>query len=215
MQDTQNRSTRARTIALAGLLQAVYLVQQTGKGIFRDAADTRTCLESIFRTEAESAEAVFGGVPALHNGLELLGSQLGSDNSRRDMELTAYVITLMHLERKLARNRTMLNELGQGIVRIQGQADFFEDYNTAVIAALAELYQQTISTLAPRIMVRGEPVVLASPDSQQMIRALLLAGMRAAVLWRQCGGNRMRLIFGRKSLLACSRELLLEARQHA
>ena len=62
-------------------------------------------------------------------------------------------------------------------------------------------------------MVRGEQAVLASADSQHMIRALLLAGMRAAVLWRQCGGNRMKLIFQRKALLECSRELLLEARQ--
>jgi high frequency lysogenization protein len=215
MPNPRNRTTRARTIALAGLFQAVYLVQQTGKGIFRDSADTKTCLDSIFRKEAESAEAVFGGVAALHNGLELLGSQLGNDNSRRDMELTAYVITLMHLERKLERNRVMLNTLGQGIERIQAQADFFEEYKPAVIAALADLYQDTVSTLSPRIMVRGEPVVLASPDSQQMIRALLLAAMRAAVLWHQCGGNRIRLIFGRKALLACSRELLQEARQHA
>jgi high frequency lysogenization protein len=214
MTDTHNRTTRARAIALAGLFQAVYLVQQTGKGVYRDSADTKTCLDSIFRTQAETAEAVFGSVATLHNGLELLGSQLGNDNNQRDMELTAYVITLMHLERKLARNRAMLNALGQGIQRVQAQADFFEEYKPAVIAALADLYQETISTLSPRIMVRGEPVVLASPDSQQMIRALLLAGMRAAVLWHQCGGNRIRLIFQRKALLACSRELLQEARQH-
>ncbi len=62
-------------------------------------------------------------------------------------------------------------------------------------------------------MVRGEPVVLASPDNQHMIRALLLAGMRAAVLWRQCGGNRIRLILGRKALLDCCRELQQEARR--
>jgi high frequency lysogenization protein len=214
MPNPRNRTTRARTIALAGLFQAVYLVQQTGKGVFRDSADTKTCLDSIFRTEAGSAEAVFGSVAALHNGLELLGSQLGNDNSRRDMELTAYAITLLHLERKLARKRSMLDELANGIERIRAQLQFFDEYSPAVIAALAELYQQTISTLRPRIMVRGEPVVLASPDNQQMIRALLLAGMRSAVLWRQCGGNRMRLIFGRKTLLACAHGLLQEARQH-
>ena len=102
MPDTHNRTTRARTIALAGLFQAVQLVQQTGKGIFRDAAATRTCLDSIFRTDTASVEAVFGSIPALRNGLEVLELQLGNDNSRRDTELTAYAITLTHLERKLA-----------------------------------------------------------------------------------------------------------------
>jgi CII-binding regulator of phage lambda lysogenization HflD len=36
--------------------------------------------------------------------------------------------------------------------------------------------------------------------------------MRAAVLWRHCGGSRLKLILQRKTLLECSRELLLEAR---
>jgi high frequency lysogenization protein len=215
MTDPRNRTTRARTLALAGLFQAVQLVALTGKGMFRDAAATRTALDSIFRTDAPTVEAVFDNIPALRNGLEVLEAQLGNDSSRRDMELTTYAVTLLHLERKLARNQAMLGELGRGITRIQGQLEFFDDYSPAVIAALADLYQQTISTLAPRIMVRGEPVVLASPDNQQMIRALLLAGMRAAVLWRQCGGNRLRLIFGRRAMLACCRELLQEARRHA
>lgn len=212
MADPDNRTTRARTIALAGLFQAVYLVQQTGKGLFRDAAATRSCLDSIFSTDAESVEAVYGGVASLRTGLETLDIQLGGDNARRDMELTAYAITVVHLERKLSGNRAMLDELGKGIARIRGQVEFFEEYSPAVIAALAELYQQTISMLRPRIMVRGEPVVLASPDNQHMIRALLLAAIRAAVLWRQCGGSRLRLVLGRKPLLACARDLLAEAR---
>jgi high frequency lysogenization protein len=46
-----------------------------------------------------------------------------------------------------------------------------------------------------------------------MIRALLLGGMRAAVLWRQCGGNRLQLLLRRKALLRACRELLEEARR--
>ena len=59
----------------------------------------------------------------------------------------------------------------------------------------------TVSTLQPRIMVKGDGNVLRNADSKRMIRALLLAGMRAAVLWRQCGGNRIRLIFQREQLI--------------
>ncbi|HSR54696.1 MAG TPA: DUF489 family protein, partial [Alphaproteobacteria bacterium] len=32
-------------------------------------------------------------------------------------------------------------------------------------------------------------------------RALLLAGIRAAVLWRQVDGSRLRLLFGRKRIV--------------
>lgn len=206
--DTCNRAT-----ALAGMFQAVRLVQQTGRGEHRDDTATGASLGSIFNTDPESVQAVYGTPAALRTGLEVLLDQLGSDNKQRDMELTGYVITLLHLERKLARKPVLLDTLGAGIDRAREQAGFFSFSHPAVIASLADVYKQTVSTLQPRIMVRGEQSVLANPDNKNMIRALLLAGMRAAVLWRQCGGNRLKLIFQRKALLECSRDLLLEARQ--
>ena len=207
-----NTDTRSRAIALAGMFQAVRLVQQTGRGEHRDETATAASLGSIFNTDPESVLAVYETPAALRIGLEVLLSQLGTDNKQRDMELTGYVITLLHLERKLARNPALLDKIGTGIDKAREQAGFFSNTHPAVIAGLADVYKQTVSTLQPRIMVRGEQAVLANPGSKNMIRALLLAGMRAAVLWRQCGGSRLKLILQRKTLLECSRELLLEAR---
>jgi high frequency lysogenization protein len=62
-------------------------------------------------------------------------------------------------------------------------------------------------------MVKGEQSILTGTDSRNMIRALLLGGMRAAVLWRQRGGNRVELLFRRKLLLRHCTELLEEARR--
>ena len=202
-----------RAIALAGLFQAVRLVQQTGRNDYRDEAANSAILGSIFNTDPESALAVYGTPVALQIGLEMLIGQLGNDNKKRDMELTGYVITLLHLERKLARKPRLLETISAGIDKAREQAGFFSSSHPTVIASLADIYKQTVSTLQPRIMVRGEQAVLANPDSKNMIRALLLGGMRAAVLWRQCGGSRLKLIFQRKALLECGRELLLEARQ--
>jgi high frequency lysogenization protein len=70
-----------------------------------------------------------------------------------------------------------------------------------VIARLGACYQQTLSTLRPRIIVHGEPATLGDPDNRQRIRALLLAAIRAAVLWRQCGGGRLTLLLHRRQLL--------------
>jgi len=200
---------RARAIALAGLFQAARLVQQTGRGQRRDTGATHAVVASIFNTDPADVMAVYGGAAALHNGLEVLNRQLGSNSGERDLELTAYAVTLLALERKLARDRRLLDRLAAGIGAIaRPPADVL---NETVITALAGLYQQTISTLTPRVMVRGEPEILASPEAQRMIRALLLGGMRAAVLWHQCGGNRLRLIFGRRTLRAAARALLQEA----
>lgn len=204
---------RDRCIALAGLFQAVRLVQQTARGEHRDAAATSACLRSIFTTDPETTLGVYGEVSALQTGLEVLQAQLGSDSTRRDMELTAYAITLLHLERKLNRQPEMLRALGDGIRKVNAQSAYFDHTHPTVIAALAELYTSTISTLQPRIMVKGEQSILTGNDSRNMIRALLLGGMRAAVLWRQCGGNRLQLLFRRKVLLLTGDELLQEARR--
>jgi high frequency lysogenization protein len=215
MAQTDNHNIRARTIALAGLFQAVQLVQQTGQGKFRNRDATHACIESIFSTDAVTVEAVYGELPLLRAGLELLDNQLGNLQVRRDLVLTGHVITILHLERKLSRNRTMLARLAEGIEQARKQAAYFEGHSPPVVAALAELYQQTISTLKPRIMVRGEPVILANPENQQMVRTLLLAGIRAAVLWRQCGGSRWRLLIERRAMLDCARSILQELSQHA
>ena len=202
-----------RCIALAGLFQSVRLVQQTARGERRDAAATAACLRSIFNTDPASTLAVYGDIASLRTGLETLQAQFGSDNARRDMELTTYAITLLHLERKLNRQPVMLRALGDGIGNIATRTGFFDHAHPAMIAALAELYSSTISTLQPRVMVKGEQSILTGTDSRNMIRALLLGGIRAAVLWRQCGGNRVQLLFRRKALLRTCSELLQEARK--
>lgn len=202
---------RERAIALAGMFQAVNLVRQTARGETRNQDDTITCIGSIFNTEPESVIAVYGNLGNLYTGFDLLGKQLGN-NRQRDMELTRYVITLIHLERKLDRKQVLLEQIRAGIDKARGQLEFFDMTHTSVIAALAEVYKQSVSTLQPRILVSGDQSVLANPDNKNMIRALLLAAMRAAVLWRQCGGSRFKLLFQRKPLLECSHTLLGEIR---
>jgi high frequency lysogenization protein len=208
-----NSAIRDQTIALAGMYQAVRLVQQTAQGERRDADATRACIRSILNTDPESAIDVYGDSHALMLGLEVTTGQLGNDSTQRDMVLTGYVITLIHLERKLSRNTDLMKALATGIDRIKGQIKSVDEVEPDIIAALAALYRDTISTLQPRIMVKGEESVLRNSDSKNMIRALLLAGMRAAVLWKQRGGNRMRLILQRKQILDCCAELLGEARR--
>ncbi len=206
-----NSAIRDQSIALAGMFQAVRLVQQTAQGERRDAAATEASIRSILNTDPESAIDVYGNSRALMLGLEVTTGQLGNDSKQRDMALTGYVITLMHLERKLSRNADLMKALATGIDRVKGEIKSADELDPGIIAALAAVYRDTVSTLQPRIMVKGEESVLRNSDSKNMIRALLLAGMRAAVLWKQRGGNRMRLILQRKQILDCCAELLGEA----
>ena len=76
------------------------------------------------------------------------------------------------------------------------------------VARFADLYLKNISTLSPRIMVNGDPVHLNNSENANRIRALLLAGIRAATLWRQSGGGRLTLLLRRSPLLRETRMLL-------
>jgi len=75
------------------------------------------------------------------------------------------------------------------------------------ISYLAALYQDTISQLPFRIHVTGKVEYLRDTLVANKIRALLLAGIRSAVLWHQLGGRRWHLFFYRKRIRACVGEI--------
>jgi len=208
MTTTGNTAIHNRCISLAGMFQAAKLVQQTSRAEKRDAVATAACIRSLFVTDPDAVSDVYEEVDALQVGLETLQNQLSSSSAKRDLELTGYVITMMNLQRKLSRQGDLMRRIGTGIHDLQNRYETVTSENAEVIAGLADVYKNTISTLSPRIMVKGDENVLGNASSQNMIRALLLAGMRATVLWSQCGGNRIKLIFQRKAMLEqCSRML--------
>jgi high frequency lysogenization protein len=147
-------------------------------------------------------------VRGVASGLRLVKTQLGTGSSVPDREISRYLVTLLHLERKLSNRSDLLDTLRAGIERAQAQAEHFEITHGNLIASLADTYSQTISTLSPRIMVNGDASRLREPATADRIRALLLAAMRSAVLWRQCGGTRIGLLFSRGKLVANADRLL-------
>jgi len=54
-----------------------------------------------------------------------------------------------------------------------------------------------MSTLPYRIKVTGSAQHLNNPQVADVVRTLLLCGVRAAFLWRQLGGSRLNLMISR------------------
>ncbi|MEO5559361.1 MAG: high frequency lysogenization protein HflD [Dokdonella sp.] len=196
----------SRVIALAGVLQACRLVVDLAMRGRADPTAAQASLHSVFRIDAASAADVFGGVEGARLGLETLLAQF--DSSERNMPLTRLVLGVLRLERRLSRNSRMLGELRSGIERVQRQVDHFGIEHATVQGRLAELYVATLSQLRPRVIVHGSPVNLANPQLVEQIRALLLAAVRAAVLWRQVGGSQIRLLLRRREYAMLARGML-------
>ena len=108
---------------------------------------------------------------------------------------------MIGLERQLDKRDDMLQIMGSRLDQIQQQVEHFGLVHDNVIAACGGLYQDTISTFRQRIQVHGDMRFLQQPNNAAKIRALLLAGIRSARLWRQLGGHRWQLVFSRSKLL--------------
>jgi len=197
-----------RVIALAAILQAVTLVQQIADTGQVNQTEFETLLNSLIATTAPSTEAVYGDLSLLKTGFKQLNKQLSKSKDKQDIVLLRYVINLLHLERKLAKRPAMLDLISREIDQVPQQIDYFGSINSPqVIARFADIYHRTISELSPRIQVHGNPTFLQQPDNINRIRALLLAGIRAAILWQQKGGRRWHFIFHSNKMLSISNAL--------
>ena len=197
-----------RVLAFAGLLQATALVRRIANQGKQIDTDVETSIKSLLKINTNSVEDIFDGAINLRFGLETMLTQMGRKPDFRDIEITRYAITLIYLEKKLSNDADMLKTLQQGLDVAQSQADYFSPCHENVIANLAGLYQKTVSTLTPKIMVTGNENLLQDTANADLIRALLLAGIRSAMAWRQCGGNRLQLIFKRRTMTLEAQSIL-------
>ncbi len=194
-----------QTLALAGIYQAASLVKQIANQGSANNAQIEACIETLFRFDANTVEEVYGDRGNIINGAKILQKNLtsisltGSNKDNRDIEITKYIISLIMLEKTLSKRTKMLDEISDRLKDIETKFDFFPISHDNTYAKLGHLYKETISTLGPKIIVSGEQPYLSNENNASRVRALLLAGIRSAVLWRQCGGSRWQFFFGQKS----------------
>ena len=196
-----------QVIALAGVFQAINNVKELAYRGQCESQAFNSSIRSILTQNASSVEEIFDNNSGIKVGLRVLRDQLSSDAGKRDPELARYAITLLHLESRLRGNQIIFERLGQGIQRLEAQVQL-NGLTDGVIQNMADLYRDTISQLTPRIMVNGENIHLQNEHTASKIRASLLAGVRSAVLWRQCGGTRLKLLFKRATYLELGNAIL-------
>ncbi len=225
-----SRQHDEQTIALAGMFQAASLVDQIAQRGMVAQNSYETCIASLFVTNPKLTEDVYGGVSEVPYGLGLglrhLQDMVDKNESAQNKQIIQYVLGMMMLERQLDKHPDVMAKVGEGIDAVAAKARYFNhsdehaDETSAaalepvaythrnVIAALDNLYQETISHFSFRIQVGGDPRHLQNSENAARIRALLLAGIRAALLWRQVGGKRWHMLFFRSRLKPSLRRIL-------
>ncbi len=196
-----------RTLALAGLLQAVRSVQLMATTGQAETQPLSACIESLFRFDAETPEAVFGGAERLESGLKRLIAQF-EGGPARDNALTRMAMTVLHLERRFVARPSATDAVRRGLEEIARQREHWGPTHPTVLARLGELYAQVLSPIGPRVLVQGNPTYLGQPQLVGEVRAGLLAAVRCAVLWRQLGGSYWDFLLGRRTMVLAAQAWL-------
>ena len=194
------KTTANQTIALAGISQACLLVKELAStGTVVNSTAIETSINSILKLDSDTVIDIYGDLSNIKPGLEQLKLQL-TGRTIADPEQARYAASLVFLEKQLSSRPEMLDKIKVGIETAQFQSETFDIMHENILANLGDLYHSTISTLQPRIMVNGEEEFITQPAIINKIRTLLLAGIRSALLWRQCGGARWKFLFFRKKI---------------
>lgn len=195
-------------LALSGVAQSAYMVRQLAQHGMVGQDKLNTMIRSLFITNPGTTEEVYGSVSRLNLGMQVLQEIVrNEEGSLKSPDVLRYFLGLLHLERKLSAKKGMLKELGQRLDSMQHLSlDDPDLANPDLIRELSGVYKATLSTLPFRIQVTGEANFLKNEELADKIRAVLLTGVRSAVLWYQSEGRRWHLLLGRKRI---ERNLLL------
>lgn len=188
-----------RVLALAGLAQALHQVRRIAETGQSETSAVQASLDSVFRIDADTPLEVYGRAGELGDGLRVLRGYLTRET--RDDALPRLAMSVLHLERRFVRDQDTVHAVSRGLEEIAAKAGQLGSTHPDVLSALGTLYADTISHLRPRVMVQGNPHYLGQPGVVAEIRAILLAAMRSAVLWRQLGGSVWDLVFSRRPML--------------
>jgi high frequency lysogenization protein len=195
-------NAQEQLVALGAVFQAAVLVDRIAKTGQVAEADLACMLGSLLVIDPKDTLDVFGGNDLLlRDGYRALAGALEREPSSLQREPLRYALSMLGLERQLGKREDMLAIIGKRLPQIQNQVEHFGLVHENVIAASGALYQDTLSTLRQRIQVQGDMRHLQQPSNASKIRALLLAGIRCARLWRQLGGHRWQLVISRRKLL--------------
>lgn len=197
-------------LTLAAISQAIQQVQKVAWKGQMDDAEALPLIKSIFALTPDSVIELYGGSASLTSGLRILRSQLNASGEERNPEFGRYMANIFTIQKQFMKRADVQEILSSRIEHSRRLLDYDDMMSSNMMATLADCYSQSISNLPLRIQVQGNPHILQNKLNQDKIRALLLAAVRAAVLWRQVGGKKRQFLFNRKQIGDTANQLLTQ-----
>lgn len=186
-----------RTLALAGVAQAARMVDLAAKTGTWPSAFVEASVHSLFSFEPDAVDAVFGTRQGIQLGLEQLAACLRVSQDPAAADTLRYMLAILQLEKRFNQRDDLQAIVHSRLKHAAYKAENFTQNINSLSANISAIYQDTLSTLPFRIKVTGSAQHLNNPQVADVVRTLLLCGVRAAFLWRQLGGTRLKLMLSR------------------
>lgn len=198
---------REQTIALAGVAQAARLVDQISRTGSYPLEFLESSVHSLFVFELDNAEDIFGGLPGVRLGLQNLCALLANQREQEQRDVVRYFFNILNLERRFAADEQLREVVRSRLTHAGFRAEHFANHVAEVCHSVSGIYQDTFSKLPQRIKVLGSAQHLENRQNADIVRSLLLAGIRSAYLWRQLEGRRWKLAMQRRTMLQSAQQL--------
>lgn len=203
-----NQSYINKTIALAGVQLCLHQVQKIAWTGEFNQQDVDTCLHSLFVLNPDNYADVYGNSHNLRTGLESLQISFTEKRNKESVERTRYMVSLMLLAKKVQSSQELRQQISTTLSLLEEAATDIDNQRDYIIQRIAQLYQNAISNLTPRVIVYGKTELLSNQDHASTIRSLLFAGLRSTILWHQAGGTQLNILLGKGKYLQTIEQLL-------
>jgi high frequency lysogenization protein len=215
-----NYTIQDQVTALAGMALAVKLVSDIAREGECEQKDYLLLLNTLPDMNPSSVNAVYlNSVPEidpnsepdkipLKRGFETLINMLQSPSSSKNQDHFRYLLGLITLEKKLQKRKDLMAILTTRIDHLHQQIEHFGLEHENITNSIASIYTDTLSTLSIRLQITGQSKYLKITQNAEKIRAILMAGIRSAALFRQTGGRRWHLLLKQKLIQQTANQLL-------
>ena len=194
-------------IALAAIIQAAHIADEIAVTGQYSENHMKASANSVFSVGTSNLAEIYPDLSELKLGLQNLISIFNDGKTHTKSRVVRYTFAIIQLQLILEKDPNMLMQIHEKLRLENEQAtDTIESVFNCCFRA-AEIYSTTLSKLRFKIYITGDRELISENNNEKIIRAMLLAGVRASFLWHQFGGRRWKLFFQRRKMVEVARNL--------
>lgn len=180
--------SRDTVLALAAFSQATQLASHIALTGQCDPQAFEVLVNAIYSIDSPSTQALYPS-STLQVGLHSLCQLLAAKRTKISPAPWHYLWKLNAFVKQLQRQPRVLKQLQSRLQQAIQQRAFFQQDASQSLTALSQLHGWLMQEIPLSFHIKGKVQYLHQPENIVRIRVLLLAGIRAGVLWRQLGGT--------------------------